>query len=138
MCSTTRYLPTYQDAVMPYSLRLPAYRSSYIRRYHPYARYVTPPVQEPFMEDTYHEEPLLDLSILNRRIQTVPEPRAQDDNVGYLSDQPEQPVEEHPEGQCEVHIPLGMPDAANAVFEEQEDISGCLDQTVAFVRVDMA
>lgn len=35
----TRYLPSYEDANVSYSLRLPSYRSSYIRRFHPYARY---------------------------------------------------------------------------------------------------
>ncbi len=36
--SHTRYLPTYEETNAPYSLCLPAYRSSYIHRYHPYAR----------------------------------------------------------------------------------------------------
>ncbi len=36
--SHTRYLPTYEETNVPYSLRLPAYRSSYIHRFHPYAR----------------------------------------------------------------------------------------------------
>ena len=36
-----RYLPTYEESNIPYSLRLPSYRSSYVRRFHPYARYAT-------------------------------------------------------------------------------------------------
>ena len=42
-----RYLPSYQEANLPYSLRLPAYRSSYVRRFHPYARYCMPVEQYP-------------------------------------------------------------------------------------------
>ena len=38
-----RYLPTYEETNLPYSYRLPTYRSSYIRRYHPYARYAASP-----------------------------------------------------------------------------------------------
>jgi hypothetical protein len=34
-----RYLPTYEECNAPYSLRLPSYRSSHVRRFHPYARY---------------------------------------------------------------------------------------------------
>jgi hypothetical protein len=45
-----RYLPTYEEANnLPYSYRLPTYRSSYIRRYHPYARYAAPPPPEYIM-----------------------------------------------------------------------------------------
>lgn len=33
-----RHLPTYDAANTQYTLRLPTYRSSYIRRFHPYAR----------------------------------------------------------------------------------------------------
>ena len=36
-----RYLPTYEESNIPYSLRLPSYRSSHVRRFHPYARYAT-------------------------------------------------------------------------------------------------
>jgi hypothetical protein len=42
----TRYLLTYEESVIPYSLRLPTYRSSYIRRFHPYARYITPSIDD--------------------------------------------------------------------------------------------
>jgi|SRR6266576_2958507 len=37
-CKNSRYLPTYDAANIQYTLRLPTYRSSYIRRFHPYAR----------------------------------------------------------------------------------------------------
>jgi hypothetical protein len=40
----TRYPPSYEAANVSYSLRLPTYRSSYIRRFHPYARYA--PIEE--------------------------------------------------------------------------------------------
>lgn len=36
--NNSRYLPTYDAANAQYTLRLPTYRSSYIRRFHPYAR----------------------------------------------------------------------------------------------------
>lgn len=36
-----RYLPTYEESNIAYSLRLPSYRSSHVRRFHPYARYAT-------------------------------------------------------------------------------------------------
>ena len=42
----TRYLLTYEESIIPYSLRLPTYRSSYIRRFHPYARYITPSIED--------------------------------------------------------------------------------------------
>ncbi|KAF8719056.1 hypothetical protein AX14_011519 [Amanita brunnescens Koide BX004] len=42
----TRYLLTYEEAIVPYSLRLPTYRSSYIRRFHPYARFITPSIDD--------------------------------------------------------------------------------------------
>ncbi|KAF8350429.1 hypothetical protein F5887DRAFT_300340 [Amanita rubescens] len=42
----TRYLLTYAESNIPYSLRLPTYRSSYVRRFHPYARYITPSIDD--------------------------------------------------------------------------------------------
>jgi hypothetical protein len=42
----TRYLLTYEEFIVPYSLRLPTYRSSYIRRYHPYPRYITSSIDD--------------------------------------------------------------------------------------------
>ena len=42
----TRYLLTYEESNIPYSLRLPTYRSSYVRRFHPYARYITPSIDD--------------------------------------------------------------------------------------------
>ncbi|KIL61290.1 hypothetical protein M378DRAFT_167105 [Amanita muscaria Koide BX008] len=59
--SAVRPLPSYDDVNVPYSLRLPAYRSSYMRRYHPYPRYYTPTQQHD--TDISADEPL-DLSIL--------------------------------------------------------------------------
>jgi len=50
----TRYLPTYEEANLPYSYRLPTYRSSYIRRYHPYARYTASPPPEYVMDGGDH------------------------------------------------------------------------------------
>ncbi|KAF8623327.1 hypothetical protein AX15_006405 [Amanita polypyramis BW_CC] len=47
--NATRRLPTYEEANIPYSLRLPTYRSSYIRRFHPYARYTTCSMEEQYM-----------------------------------------------------------------------------------------
>ena len=47
--NVTRHLPSYEEANIQYSLRLPAYRSSYIRRFHPYARYITRTTGEPYM-----------------------------------------------------------------------------------------
>ncbi|SRR6266576_2423387 len=44
--TNTRYLLTYEESIVPYSLRLPTYRSSYIRRFHPYARYITPSIDD--------------------------------------------------------------------------------------------
>ena len=44
--NVTRYLPTYEETNGPYSLRLPAYRSSYIHRFHPYARVTTSLLEE--------------------------------------------------------------------------------------------
>ncbi|KAK2464746.1 hypothetical protein APHAL10511_003164 [Amanita phalloides] len=92
--STTRHLPTYEEADIPYSLRLPAYRSSYIRRYHPYARYSASIVEERFMVedvgDHDDEESLLDLSIL---YETIPQMR---DALGdpHLAQNPEDQVGE--------------------------------------------
>lgn len=42
----TRRLPAYEETNIPYSFRLPTYRSSYIRRFHPYARYVSLSIKE--------------------------------------------------------------------------------------------
>ena len=44
-----RHLPTYEAVNIPYSLRLPTYRSSYIRRFHPYARFVSPPTEDYYL-----------------------------------------------------------------------------------------
>ena len=44
-----RYLPTYEESSIPYSLRLPSYRSSYVRRFHPYARYATASLEEQYI-----------------------------------------------------------------------------------------
>lgn len=41
-----RRLPAYEETNIPYSFRLPTYRSSYIRRFHPYARYVSLSIKE--------------------------------------------------------------------------------------------
>ncbi|KAF8640777.1 hypothetical protein AX17_000427 [Amanita inopinata Kibby_2008] len=60
-----RYLPPYRDTVIPYTLRLPTYRSSYARRYHPYARYFTVRVEEDDLVDGDRDsEIVLDLAIL--------------------------------------------------------------------------
>ncbi|KAF8721593.1 hypothetical protein AX14_010273 [Amanita brunnescens Koide BX004] len=47
-----RHLPAYEEINMPYSFRLPTYRSSYIRRFHPYARYVSLSIKEYDMDDS--------------------------------------------------------------------------------------
>lgn len=71
-----RHLPTYEEVNIPYSLRLPTYRSSYIRRFHPYARYTTPSA-EGFDSDNsdyyYDEDTLLDLTILDEYAPQQPE-----------------------------------------------------------------
>ncbi|KAM6500235.1 hypothetical protein JOM56_003249 [Amanita muscaria] len=65
-----RHLPSYEEATGPYSLRLPSYRSSYIRRFHPYPRYVTPPPACDSSDD--HDDDVLDLSILDHRVRQLP------------------------------------------------------------------
>lgn len=91
-----RYLPTYEESNAPYSLRLPSYRSSYIRRFHPYARFTTLLIEERYMvsmlavragwtyfdqskDDCDHgdEGPLLNLSILDEPIRTVSQTAAE-------------------------------------------------------------
>ncbi|KAK2466669.1 hypothetical protein APHAL10511_000927 [Amanita phalloides] len=72
----TRHLPTYEEATIQYSFRLPAYRSSYIRRFHPYARYATRYIGEYDMDNddsdhTYDEVPL-DLRALEEPIPIPP------------------------------------------------------------------
>lgn len=42
----TRYLLTYEESIVPYSLRLPTYRSSYIRRFHPYPRFIASSIDD--------------------------------------------------------------------------------------------
>ncbi|KAF8623341.1 hypothetical protein AX15_006416 [Amanita polypyramis BW_CC] len=74
------YLPTYEETIIPYSLRLPTYRSSYIRRFHPYARYTTPPADDCDMDGT-GEEPLLNLSTLGERIPVPGEVTTTDERV---------------------------------------------------------
>lgn len=86
-CNNSRYLPTYDVANTHYTLRLPAYRSSYIRRFHPYARirFVEEPAlvwQLSFLytclltrrkndryNDLYDEGTLLDLRILGNPVE---------------------------------------------------------------------
>ncbi|KAF8350436.1 hypothetical protein F5887DRAFT_1069453 [Amanita rubescens] len=63
-----RHLPAYEETNIPYSFRLPTYRSSYVRRFHPYARYVTVPIDEDDMDegDFGVDQTLLDLGILGQ------------------------------------------------------------------------
>ncbi|KAK2466671.1 hypothetical protein APHAL10511_000929 [Amanita phalloides] len=74
-----RYLPTYEEANIPYSLRLPTYRSSYARRFHPYARFVSHPLREYDEHDEELEDPQdsesLDGSVLQLH-DIVPTPSA--------------------------------------------------------------
>ncbi|KAM6500236.1 hypothetical protein JOM56_003250 [Amanita muscaria] len=72
---TPRYLPAYDETIVPYSLRLPTYRSSYIRRFHPYARYITPAIEDHHTDGFYRDsdEELLDLSIIVQRVDPPPE-----------------------------------------------------------------
>ncbi|KIL71405.1 hypothetical protein M378DRAFT_6152 [Amanita muscaria Koide BX008] len=68
-----RYLPTYKEANVSYSLRLPAYRSTLIRRYHPYARYSIS-AHEKCMNTSDIDDSLdsLDLSVIYRLVQQSP------------------------------------------------------------------
>jgi len=66
--NVARHLPAYEETNIPYSFRLPTYRSSYIRRFHPYARYVTLSIDEDDMDegDLGGDQALLDLGILGQ------------------------------------------------------------------------
>ncbi|KAM6500246.1 hypothetical protein JOM56_003260 [Amanita muscaria] len=64
--TVTHYLPVYEEVNLSYSYRLPTYRSSYMRRYHPYPRYIVSPTDENLDDGLYAhgEAPLhLDISV---------------------------------------------------------------------------
>ena len=113
----TRYLPTYEESNAPYSLRLPSYRSAYIHRFHPYPRYAISLAKEQYMvsifglrsrwmdldpskDDCDHgdePEPLLNLSILNGFVRTIPQATAEP--VAAFADGPF--VQQNEEGRVE-------------------------------------
>ncbi|KAF8623336.1 hypothetical protein AX15_006412 [Amanita polypyramis BW_CC] len=90
--NVTRHLPTYEEANISYSLRLPAYRSSYIRRFHPYARYTTRTTEEQYTgdshDDVHREETPLDLRILDDPMQVLPTPPAEEERQENLAEEP--------------------------------------------------
>lgn len=61
--TVTHYLPIYEEVNLSYSYRLPTYRSSYMRRYHPYPRYIVSATDENLLDDELdaHDEAPLDL-----------------------------------------------------------------------------
>lgn len=105
-CNNSRYLPTYNVANTQYTLRLPTYRSSYIRRFHPYARiprFVEEVRQLNFVflyarlltrrkddsdNDLYDEGTLLDLRILGTPVEPQLPITAEDRTEGTLDKVP--------------------------------------------------
>ncbi|KAK2459835.1 hypothetical protein APHAL10511_008156 [Amanita phalloides] len=138
--STTRHLPTYEEADIPYSLRLPTYRSSYIRRYHPYPRYSASLVEERFMDDVGDhddEESLLDLSILYE-----PVPQMHDAlSDPHLAQNPEDQVGERRDEPREATLVIVDPDIIiGDLGEEQEVERDNVErsrQPSPFLRLDM-
>ncbi|KAK2466663.1 hypothetical protein APHAL10511_000921 [Amanita phalloides] len=86
--NSIRYLPTYEDATTQYSLRLPTYRSSYIRRFHPYPRSMARIVERFDMDDDGNEtdqvdgETFLDLSVLEGPVPSAPSKEGSTDKGG--------------------------------------------------------
>ena len=143
--SHARYLPSYEETNAPYSLRLPAYRSSYIHRFHPYAR-----VSMSFFEDQYlvstlvpdflwaafdqakdsddrdygdtNEDFLLDLSILDEPVASMSvTPMATSDNVRSGHNNQEVRIGEQPDVRREIPLVTVNPDMINEHLNEQED-----------------
>ncbi|KAF8350427.1 hypothetical protein F5887DRAFT_1069444 [Amanita rubescens] len=73
-CKNSRYLPTYDAANTQYTLRLPSYRSSYIHRFHPYAR-ITRFIEEQDVDNSNNEQPgegtPLDLRVLGGPVEVL-------------------------------------------------------------------
>ncbi|KAM6498781.1 hypothetical protein JOM56_006729 [Amanita muscaria] len=137
--NSTRCLPVYEDAVVSYSLRLPTYRSSYIRRYHPYARYATPIVQEQFMV-TYeidYDEPFLDLSILDRRVEPIRVEPTTVEDTNHCHNLSGNPGEEQPHELPEAPVPTADAEAVDLDGGEREGLNERPDQNSVFIRVGL-
>ncbi|KAF8736690.1 hypothetical protein AX14_014170 [Amanita brunnescens Koide BX004] len=141
-----RYLPTYEESNAPYSLRLPSYRSSYIRRFHPYARFTTLLIEERYMDDCDHgdEGPLLNLSILDEPIRTVSqtaaEPVAAFVDGRFAQQNQESRVEEQCNGRREMPLVIVNPDMITvhpAEEEVEQGNPGHPRQPSPFLRMDV-
>ncbi|KIL71399.1 hypothetical protein M378DRAFT_154955 [Amanita muscaria Koide BX008] len=135
--SSTSYLPTYEDAIVSYSLRLPTYRSSYIRRYHPYARYTTPIVQEQFTDEIDYDEPVLDLSILARRVEPVRVEPTTIKDANQCHNLPEHAGEEQLHEPYEAPVPPVDAEVVDINVGEREELNERPDQNIVFIRVDI-
>ncbi|KAK2465566.1 hypothetical protein APHAL10511_002458 [Amanita phalloides] len=139
--STIRHLPTYEEANKPYSLRLPTYRSSYIRRYHPYARYSASFVEERFMvedvADHDDEESLPDLSILYEPIPQMHDALGDSHLAQSLEDQ----VGERRDELSEAGLVIVDPGVINGDFGEEQEVERDnverSRQPSPFLRLDM-
>ncbi|KAF8672773.1 hypothetical protein AX14_005521 [Amanita brunnescens Koide BX004] len=137
-----RYLPTYEECNAPYSLRLPSYRSSHVRRFHPYARYAAT-FQEDYIDDCDHGdgEALLDLSILNTPTLHMITESAPNGDLAQRNQ--ENRVEEHRNGPGEIAsesviINLDMINRhLNVQADEEENIERSR-QSSHFLRMDVA
>lgn len=127
--SNARFLPTYDAANTQYTLRLPTYRSSYLRRFHPYAR-ISRFVEEQApvrwlsfiflyaclltrtQDDHLYDEgtPLLDLHILGNSVELQLPTAAEDHTEGTLD---RVPAEESPTGGVPVIIGLSTGNASD-------------------------
>ncbi|KAF8640778.1 hypothetical protein AX17_000427 [Amanita inopinata Kibby_2008] len=126
-----RYLPPYRDTVIPYTLRLPTYRSSYARRYHPYARYFTVRVEEDDLVDGDRDsEIVLDLAILVPQI-----PLAMPVNNLQLNPIEELVAEEYETAEVIVN-PADMEDGVLELEDQENDDDEQHDGNI-FLRADI-
>ncbi|PFH52647.1 hypothetical protein AMATHDRAFT_2043 [Amanita thiersii Skay4041] len=73
-------LPSYEETLVQYSLRLPTYRSGYVHRYHPYTRCDAPQTEEDLLEgEDIDEASLTDMLPLDSASQPSPTADTVDD-----------------------------------------------------------